>query len=334
MNIDVHHHYLPQAFFDHIEDLLPPEIEARRDGTSIMLVDRSDGYVYLRLDPRHWSDPAARLAHMDAAGIDHAILSCSCFQDWMTLPAARVINDGTAALVARFPDRFSGMISVPPDGQAEMVEEMRRARGLGLCAVNITATHKDRYPDHEAFRLLLQTAAKLDLPVFVHPSFRGPVRPSMDRWSLERSLGKPVDLTIGVARLLYSGVMTELPSLRMVFGHLGGDLPLMRRRLFFGLEGVVNVPAQDYEALLERVFVDTAPSVWQSPAEVGCAAKLLGAGQMMLGSDYPLSAERTDVLRLAVEHVREAGLDAEDEEAILSRTAARVFRLPGGCDCA
>lgn len=332
MIIDVHHHYLPQQYFDEIESLLPPGIEARRQDGLIAFVDRSDGYTYLKLSPRAWSDAQAQIAAMDAAGIDHALLSSSCFQDWMTIEAARVINDGTAAVVARYPDRFSGMISVPPDGGMQMVEEIRRAHGeLGLCAINITATHKDRYPDDGDFRLLLQTAADLDLPVFVHPSFRGPVRESMDKWSLERTLGKAVDMNLAIARLLYSGALAELPSLRMVFGHLGGSFPLTRKRLFFSPPGVVAAPDFDYAALLKRVYFDTAPSVWQSTAEVECAAEILGAGQLMLGSDYPLSNDQAQVLRLSVEHVRSASLSEQDKEAILSRTAVNVFKLGRLC---
>lgn len=331
--IDVHHHYLPQAFFDRIEDLLPPGIEARRAGTAIALVDRADGYLYLRLEPATWSEVQGRLAAMDAAGIDHAILSSSCFQDWMTLEAARVINDGTAALVQAHPARFSGMISIPPDGGAAMVDEIHRARGLGLCAINISATHKDRYPDDAAFALLLQTAADLDLPVFVHPSFRGPVRASMQDWSLERSVGKPLDMSLAIARLAYSGRLGQLPRLRLVLGHLGGDFPLLRRRLFFGPPGVVAAPQQDYEAMLQRVFFDTAPSVWQSATEVACAARLLGPGQLMLGSDYPMSSERLDVLGMAAGHVESAGLGNEEREKILGRTAMGVFRLARACGC-
>jgi predicted TIM-barrel fold metal-dependent hydrolase len=332
MIIDVHHHYLPQRYFDEIESLLPPEIEARRQEGLIAFVDRNDGYTYLRLNPRAWSDAQAQIVAMDAAGIDHALLSSSCFQDWMTIEAARVINDGTAAVVAEYPGRFSGMISVPPDGGSQMVEEIRRAHTeLGLCAINISATHKDRYPDHDDFRLLLRTAAELELPVFVHPSFRGPVRESMGQWSLERTLGKAMDMNLAVARLLYSGALAHLPALTMVFGHLGGSFPLTRRRLFFSPPGVVAAPDFDYATLLKRVYFDTAPSVWQSPAEIECAVEILGGDQLMLGSDYPLSNDQAQVLRLSVDHVRAASVSEEHKEAILSRTAVKVFKLGHLC---
>ena len=150
------------------------------------------------------ADSDLQLRLMDAAGIDHAVLSTATYQDWMTIAAARIVNDGTAELVRRHPDRFSGVISVPPDGGAEMVDEIRRARGLGLCALTITTAPRGPYPDGAEFRSFLETAAEMDLPVFLHPSWSSPL-PGMDRWNLERSLGKATDMTLGIANLMYSG---------------------------------------------------------------------------------------------------------------------------------
>jgi predicted TIM-barrel fold metal-dependent hydrolase len=343
MIIDIHHHYLPREFLGNIEGCLPSGLEARREGEVISIVRTEDEYVYPRINVRYWSDPATQLATMDRAGVTHAVLSAACFQDWMTMKAARLINDGTAALVAQYPDRFSGMISVPPDGGDEMVREIRRARDeLGLCALNMTTTHGDRYPDHPDFRLFFATAAELDLPVFIHPSWIGPVTTYMDQWNLERTLGKPHDLGLGAARMLFSGEFRRHPNLRMVFGHLGGTLPLMLQRLFFGQKGYLTAPEQDYRSLLKRVFVDTAPGMWQSHEEVSYSTKKLGAEQLLLGSDYPLSMDPEGVMVLAVGHVRDADLSEQDKQKIFCGNAMKLFRLERladgpvrvqACDC-
>ena len=234
MIIDVHHHFLPKRFFDQFESLLPPEVEAVRDNGSIAGRDRESGYVFTPIrNVACWYDGDLQLRHMDAAGIDHAVVSAACFQDWMTMDAARVINDGTAELVASHPDRFSGMISVPPDLGEAMEAEVRRARDLGLCAINMTTTHRGRYPDHADFRPLLEIAASLHLPVYVHPSWRTPLAIS-DRWDLDRAIGKPTDLNLCIANLMFGGAFHDLPALRMLFAHLGGSLPVTLRRLFHG----------------------------------------------------------------------------------------------------
>ncbi|HSV82838.1 MAG TPA: amidohydrolase family protein [Ramlibacter sp.] len=327
MKIDIHHHFLPRSFLDSLEQYLPTGLHAVREGEHITMVRTADNYAYPKVHVRHWSDPATQIEMMDAAGVDHAIVSTACFQDWMTLEAARIINDGTAELVRTYPTRFSGMISAPPDGGEAMVEEIRRARALGLCAVNMTTTHGDRYPDHPDFRLLFATAAEMDLPVFIHPSWIGPVTTYMDKWNTERTLGKPFDMTLGIARMLFSGEFERHANLRMVWGHLGGNLAMMRHRLFASQPGYLTAPGKDYEALLRRNFVDTAPGMWQTSEEIGYVGRKLGADQLMLGSDYPLSVDPSTIMKHAVAHVSDSDLSEEHKQKIFSRNAVKVFDL-------
>lgn len=327
MIIDVHHHFLPKRFFDHMQALLPPDVEAVWKDGSVAGRYRDSGYSCTPIrNPTTWHDADQQLRDMDAAGIDHAVVSAACYQDWMTIEAARVINDGNADLVARHPDRFSAMISVPPDLGDEMVAEIARARDLGLCAINITTTHRGRYPDHPDFRLLFETAAALKLPVYVHPSWHTPL-PHMDRWDLDRAIGKPTDLTLAITNLMCGGTFNNLPDLRLLSAHLGGSLLVTLRRLFYGQPGWLGVPAYDYPALLKRLFVDTAPGMWWSPIEIECAARIIGASQMLMGSDYPLSNDPAGVLKLAVENVRGTDLPPLEKEKIFSGNAVALFGL-------
>ena len=334
MKIDVHHHYLPKAYLDNVSTYLPEGLDVDLQGNIMTFIRREDGYVYPRLDVRSWGDIDVQLADMDAAGVDHAVLSSACFQDWMTMEAARIINDGTADVVARHPDRFSGMISVPPDGGEEMVREIERGRDeLGLCAINLTTTHKGRFPDHEDFKLLFATANDLNLPVYVHPSWHGPNTQNMEDWNLDRTIGKATDLNLSIARMLFSGRFNDLPSLRMLFAHLGGSLPVTITRLFYGQKGWLSEPDFDYPSLLKRVFVDTAPGMWQSPMQIEIGAKAIGADQMMLGSDYPLSNNPAQVIRDAVNHVLHADLPDADKEKIFSANARAFFALDHLSNC-
>ena len=72
------------------------------------------------------------------------------------------------------------------------------------------------------------------------------------------------------------------------------------RRLFHGPRGWHATPDQDYPAQLKRVFLDTAPGIWQSPAEIEFACTVLGVDQIMLGSDYPLSNDPASIIRNSV----------------------------------
>lgn len=327
MIIDVHHHYIPKRFFDEGAAIIPGDMEAVWNDGKVVYRYRASGHVVTPpMDPTWWYDEEKQLRAMDRAGVDHAVVSVACFQDWMTGEAATIINDSIADLVSRRPDRFSGMMSVVPDGGDAMVRELRRAKGLGLRAVNITTTHRGRYPDHPDFGPLFETAVGLGLPIYVHPSWQTPLG-NMAEWDLERTVGKPTDLNLAVARLVFSGRLTDLPQLRMLFAHLGGSLPFTLQRLFYGQRGYTRVPDLDYATLLKRVFVDTGPGMWWSPVEIECAAKILSADQMMLGSDYPLSNDPSEVVKLAVDHVTNAAISQAERGKILSGNAIEFFDL-------
>lgn len=326
MIIDVHHHYLPKRFFDD-QRLLPADMEAVWENGKVFYRYReSKRTVVPPMDPTWWHDEDKQLHAMDEAGVDHAVVSVACYQDWMTIEAARVINDETAAMVARHPDRFSGMASVPPDGGDAMTEELKRARELGLCAVNITTAHRGRYPDHPDFRRLFETAAQLHLPVYVHPSWVTPL-PGMERWDLDRAIGKPTDLTLAIANLMFAGHFQDLPQLRVLFAHLGGSFPITMRRLFHGPKGWLRVPDYDYAALLKRLYIDTGPGMWWSPAEIEASADIVGATQMLLGSDYPLSQDPVGLLKKAVHNVLGTGLPQDDKAWIAGGNAIKLFGL-------
>ena len=326
MIIDVHHHYLPKRYFDEIATLLPPHIEPVWENGKVSGRERTTGYTHTpAMTPRYWHDVDLQLRLMDAAGVDHAVLSTATYQDWMTMPAARIINDATAELVRRHPDRFSGIISVPPDGGEEMRAEIERAKGLGLCGLAMTTAPRGRYPDSDDFRLFLKIAAESSLPLILHPSWSSPL-PGMDRWNLERSLGKPTDMTLGIANLMYNGTFEDLPGLRMVAGHIGGSLPITLRRMFLGQPGYLSTSDRDYPTLLQRLFIDTAPGMWQSPLEVEAAAKIIGVKQTLFGSDYPLGTPEK-IMAQSVDHVRLSGLSGEEKERIYSKNAIELFGL-------
>ena len=108
--------------------------------------------------------------------------------------------------------------------------------------------------------------------------------------------------------------MARHPRLRVAFAHLGGALPMTARRLFHGPRGWHATPDQDYPAQLKRVFLDTAPGIWQSPAEIEFACTVLGTDQIMLGSDYPLSNDPASIIRNSVRHVAKLPLERCDRK--------------------
>jgi predicted TIM-barrel fold metal-dependent hydrolase len=326
--VDAHHHYLPHDLVAGLEGFVPSSVVVTRVDNRVELSRRSDGFGYAIIDLGHWCDAARQIEAMHECGVGHAVLSPACFSDWLTPEAAALWNRGVAEVVAVHPDRFSALVAVCPDDQTSGERELDRwGAAAGFVGVNMTTSYRGRYPDHPSLRWLFAAAARRDLTVFIHPSWNPPTEfaaGGLAGWDLERTLGKVTDLTLALARMMYDGVLTGPDGPRVAIAHLGGSLPMVLRRLFFGPTDFGDVPASDFPAMLRRIWVDTAPGIYQGSDEIAFAASQLGAEQVIFGSDYPVSASPLDMLRQSVGHVAGIG-SAELRSRIFSTNALDAF---------
>jgi predicted TIM-barrel fold metal-dependent hydrolase len=326
--IDVHHHWLPRELVDHVEDYLPPGYRAERGSDGRLGIYDPDGLEGLTVDPERWCRPDVQLADMDAAGIQVAVLSAACYPSWLTMPAARLLNDAYADLQRQHPSRFVSLAHVPPVDDPGALAELERARGLGLRGVCVTTNFQGSYPDDPPYRPLLRKAADLDMPAVVHAAGAPAENRVLRPYSLYRTIGRSFDSCVVAARLLASGVLDELPGLRVVIPHLGGGF-----FLHVGRTAGVSQPEAAGEIRertrrgLERLLFDTAPSFTWSPLEIGWAAERLGPARLALGSDYPVRNDPA-VLVDAVAHLRALPIEPADRIRIAGANAAAFLGLP------
>ena len=78
--------------------------------------------------------------------------------------------------------------------------------------------------------VLGQRAAELGLPVLLHPA-KPLTTEFVKGYEMTSSLGNMFDNTIALTRLLMSGLLDELPKLKLVCPHLGGTLPYISGRM-------------------------------------------------------------------------------------------------------
>jgi len=123
---------------------------------------------------------AERLAIMDANGVDVQVLSLAAPGVQMLKPAdatamARLANDRLAAVIARHPDRFAGLAAVAPQDPAAAARELERAvRQLRLNGVLINSHTDGEYLDEPKYRPILEAAAALEAPIYIHPRAPSP----------------------------------------------------------------------------------------------------------------------------------------------------------------
>ena len=120
---------------------------------------------------------------------------------------------------------------------------------------------------------------------------------------------------------MLGGVFEELPGLRVILAHGGGFFPYQIGRLDHGyharpeLQARLPHPPSHY---LGNLYADSLIHDGQS---LRFLIERFGADHVVLGSDYPfdMGCERP------VDAVREIGLPAEQERAVLSGTLARLL---------
>src|SRR5260370_20012369 len=217
MIIDFQHHYTP-----------PTLLKGRSDAVSVGIDERGN--------PMHLLNPLlgdidAHVRMMDHAGIDAAVLSSMVGFDQPDLSICRTINDDMKQVEAKHPGRFIVLAHVPALQPAEAAAELKRcAVELGFPGAVIASEMQGLPLDAEELRPFWKTCADLGLYVFIHPLPRVIRWSRMDADDLGRMLGWEFSLMTAAVRLLNSGLLDELPTLKVQFPHFAGRIgPYLRR---------------------------------------------------------------------------------------------------------
>ena len=314
MLIDFQHHYTPRELQ-----------QGSKDAASARL-DENGNPNYL-LNPL-LSDLPAHVRMMDRAGIDAAVLSCGPGFDQPDLATCRLINDHVHQAERDFPGRFIGLAHVPALNGAQAAAELKRcAVELGFPGVVIASELQGQALDAEALRPFWKAAADLNLYVFVHPLPRVIGWKHMDADDLGRMLGWEFSLLVATVRLINSGLLDELPTLKIQFSHFAGGIGryLTRVRGFqqrdkWGTSGVPRhgrrprAPIDHY--LDSRLFYDCAG--WAGPDRAGewgaewvrLGLQEVALSQTVFATDYPQAVREDEEVASYVDAVRAIGANA------------------------
>jgi 5-carboxyvanillate decarboxylase len=274
-----------------------------------------------------------RLRIMDECGVDMQLLSLAAPGVQMLNAAdavaiAKLANDTLAAAIQRHPQRYAGLATVAPQAPDEAAKELERAvTRLGLRGVLINSHTQGEYLDETRYWPILEAAAALDVPLYIHPRAPAPAMAAPYRaHTLEHAIwGFQAEAGLHGVRLLVSGILDRLPGLQIVLGHMGEGIPYWLSRIDtmhrqFQAPGRAKLQQQpsDY---FKRNFVITTSGMNWNPALRFCL-EVLGSDKILFAIDYPFQDTAE-----AVEAINEADLTQEQRAAILHGNAERVFRL-------
>src|SRR5262249_59684254 len=208
--------------------------------------------------------------------------------------------------------------------------------------------------DAEALRPFWRAAADLNLYVFVHPLPQVIAWPLLYGDDLGRMLGWEFSLMVATLRIINSGLLDELPALRIQFAHFSGGIGryLGRIRGFQqrDLWGTAAVPRHGRRPkrpldhyFEQRLFYDCAG--WAGPDHAGeWGAEWVRFGlaevalsQTVFATDYPQAVRDAGEVADYVAAVRALGPDARamvdglSAERLVPDLARRMRRAGSRC---
>jgi predicted TIM-barrel fold metal-dependent hydrolase len=266
-------------------------------------VIKQDRYKYYS-DPLFrllYDNPKAKLAtvedlitSMDKNGVD---ISIALNLGWSDAALCHETNDYIMEAVARYPRRIIGFGTAALDSGDTALREIERCASGGLKGIG---------------------EMRLDTNIFV-PRNTGPLDDFINtiidhKLFLLLHSSEPVGHEYAgkgdtTPYKLYS-IITRFPDLTLIAAHWGGGLP------FYALMPEVR-------ASLNNVYFDTAASpLLYSPQVFRTVIDIIGAGHILVGSDYPLLS-----INRIVREIKSLSLPPETEEALLYRNARRLLDI-------
>ena len=262
------------------------------------------------------SDPAARLAEVEAAGVDHQVISPVpvTLIDWAPAAEAaefhRAQNERLAEIAAGSDGRLLALGAVPMQDTDLAVAELARVRGeLGMAGIEISALPGDREMDDPTLDPFWAVAAAEQVPVFVHPAHQAITirRRGMPH---EFGIGMLTDTALAAAALVYGGVLERHPGLRIALAHGCGSFPWTHPRLRYIAQ------RRDPDPGLSPRLDELVRSLWADvlvfdPAHLPLLVERFGADHLLYGTDHPFLPEGFDGPRQVIDAaiVADSGLD-------------------------
>ena len=327
--IDVHNHVVPEQFPKYAGKGAnvpwPSMADAHACHKHVMI----SGKVYRTVSDGCWSVPR-RIADMGAMRITRQAISPmpELLSYWLPLEDAKVmvryLNEQIAAMIALAPKSFIGLGAVPlQDLDSSLVELDFVMKKLKFSGVEIASHVNGTSIGDTRFEPFFAACEKMGAAVFVHA-----LRPA----GMERIVGAfseqavlfPNEIAIACASMITGGVAARHPKLRIAFSHGGGTMSILLPRLVHAW----NMVQKTKESLTESPAVTAKRFYYDNVLFDTDSIKFLvgrfGAGQVLVGSDYPFALGEQDPLGM----LRKAGLDEKTVALIGSTNAKRFLGLP------
>ncbi|KAF1314494.1 2-amino-3-carboxymuconate-6-semialdehyde decarboxylase, partial [Globisporangium splendens] len=306
----------------------------------------------------YW-DLDEKLAYMDHHGISTSVLSLA--NPWLDfLPIqeqtsmATLLNDDMEAICANSQGRFYAF-GVTPQSLEEAIAELHHiatlphVRGiiLGTSGFGKGLDDPAMLDFYQTVRDLLRSAFsilphlvvdQLGLTIFLHPHYGvGNEHYHNYGHALFLALGFTFETTVAVSQLILSGMLDQVPTLKLLLAHSGGTLPFLAGRLDSCVAHDLAISTKLQHApshYLKGFYYDAI--AYHTPA-LQCLIDFVGSDRIVFGTDNPFfpphieeggpTINESDWPSTIANYETLACLDVGVQNAILRENAKKLLKL-------
>jgi aminocarboxymuconate-semialdehyde decarboxylase len=320
--IDVHAHVVPPTLLSELATSAREGFSAERTDKGWVVTVPGSGPT--RPIGARMTDPGPRREWMSRTGVTEQIispwmdvqsgdLSTRAERDW-----ARRLNDAMAETATTLGTRT---LATVPLGEADAIAAVQARPEMAGILLNTAPREGVALHDAE-FEPFWAAAEEAGVPIMLHPPTCGPSNALPTLGGMGNVHGRLIDNTLAITELILHGLLDRHPRLVLVVVHGGGFLPYQAARIDGGYrtrESFAGELARGLpSAYFGDLYYDTA--ALSGPA-IAFLTRLAGAGQVLLGSDYPFALSDPEPVRT----VLGAGLSPAETTAVLGANADKIF---------
>jgi len=290
-----------------------------------------------RMEPRLSDITGQRLQSMDENGISTMVLSVTGEGADLLGPDespafAKEYNDLIASKISAHPNRFKAFSHLPmTTPEAAALELERTVKSYQFCGALINGLTNDEFLDDQKYAPILETAQRLDVPIYLHPGLPPKAVAEAYYSGLPKYSGMMLSIAgwgwhsetaLHVLRLIVSGTFDKYPRLKLIIGHMGEMLPMMMARCSRALSpGEAGINERTVtQTLHDQVHITTSGLFTLPPLQV--AIDTFGIDNVLFSVDYPFSTNEQ-----GKQYLESMQLSTQDMEKLAHGNADKLLKL-------
>lgn len=328
--VDIHTHILPEHIPNFREKFGYGEfirLEHHKPCCARMMMDDQ---FFREVEDNCWS-AETRMRECDNHHVNVQVLSTVpvMFSYWAepkdTLELSVFLNDHIAGIVEKYPKRFVGLGTLPMQDSKLAIKELERCKEIGMRGIQIGSHINNWNLDQPEIIDVFTAMEDLDMALFVHPWW-WMAKEKMPKYWLSWLVGMPAETSLAICSMIFGGVFSKLPRLRVAFAHGGGAFPATIGRIEHGFNVRPDLVAKDNDVnpreYLGKFYLD---SLVHDKKMLDYIIDLIGEDKVAMGTDYPFPLGEL----IPGELINSMNYNNERKERLLSGTALEWLALEG-----